>query len=350
MTIFGWDMSHYDDPDPRSAVAEGYVFLTHKAGGDGNDLELAAWWAKVKDYGPEALLGAYWVLYPGTPASRADAFLARLDAVCPGWRQRDGFILQVDCEKWSNDPGTMPGVADIKAFCDRLTDRTDLVYRPVVYAPEWTYGERLKGLGYPLWASSYVPGAGTGSALYAKAGGDDSPRWAAYSARIPVILQFSSSATVAGQATCDVNAYRGTLAQLKELVSPGKVVPDVNLKDSINDSAYASRTLQTYIKDTQQLRDMLVGDSKAPPAPPRLAALLALPGQVAALGNSLTAAIKALAALDPVDEVALGKSLAEGVAAAVLASLPSDRDDISQDEVTAAVEAAFRGAFGTTSA
>ena len=217
MTIFGWDMSHFDAPGIGAAVAEGISFLTHKAGGDKDDPEVGSWWRGVRGLDPDrVLLGAYWVLYPGNPTGRADAFLARLDATCPGWRDRP-FLLQVDCEKWNGDPATVPDRAEIQAFCARLAARMPRL-RPVVYAPKWVYGDALKGLSYPLWASSYVSGSGGFAALYP---GDGSSRWAAYSGQQPAILQYSSSATIGGQSTSDANAYRGTLAELIALAAPG---------------------------------------------------------------------------------------------------------------------------------
>jgi hypothetical protein len=217
MTIFGWDLSHYDAPSIGDAVSEGFSFFTHKAGGDANDTEIASWWSGVKSLSTsKALLGAYWVLYPGSASSRADQFLARLDATCSGWRNRP-FMLQVDCEEWSGDSGTVPSKADIKTFCDRLVAKMPKL-KPIVYAPEWVYGDKLSGLGYPLWASSYVSGSGTAKALYP---GDSSSKWGAYSGQTPKILQFTSSAKIAGQTTCDANAFRGTLAQLTALVAPG---------------------------------------------------------------------------------------------------------------------------------
>jgi hypothetical protein len=64
--------------------------------------------------------------------------------------------------------------------------------------------------------------------------------------------------------------------------------------------------------------------------------------QVTALGKSLTAAITALSARDYVDEQALAAELAPGVAAAVVAALPEDRDDITPEELQQAIVGALR--------
>lgn len=220
MTIFGVDYSHYDAPDTRQAVAEGFAFMTHKAGGDANDPELGSWWTYMRPLRQRILLGAYWVLYPGRPAQRADDFLSRLDSQCPGWR--DGpFILQLDCERWNGDASTQPGVADIEACADRLTGQApELV--PIVYASRGQYGDTLRGLGYPLWNARYpVSTTGTASGIYAQIGGDSGSGWVPYSGQVPAVWQFTSSATIGGQTTCDANAYRGTLAELVALVAPG---------------------------------------------------------------------------------------------------------------------------------
>lgn len=222
MTIFGWDASHYDGvPKGSDVVAEGFSFMTHKAGGDADDAELAAWWNAVKGQRDQLLLGAYWVLYPGNPTGRAKAFLARLDSQCPGWR--DGpFMLQLDCEIWNGDKGTQPGKSDIQAACGYLAHVMPKL-NPIVYASQGQYGNTLSGLGYPLWNARYPLSdtAGTATGLYARCGGDSGKGWAAYSGQTPAIWQFTSSATIAGQTTSDANAFRGTLAQLTDLVAPG---------------------------------------------------------------------------------------------------------------------------------
>lgn len=337
MTIFGSDVSHYDAADTRAMFADGIVFQTHKAGGDANDAELASWWGYVKNSRDQVLLGAYWVLYPGSPAARADAFLARLDSQCPGWR--DGpFILQADCEKWNGDAGTVPSVAEVNAFCDRLALKMPKLV-PIAYMPDWVYGD-LSALRYPLWSSKYVGGNPAGyRAMYP---GDSSSKWAAYGGRTPDVLQYTSSATIGGQTTCDANAYRGTLAELIALLAPGwetdmpltNADADVLLKrDAITnpkqrgDSATNPTTTWGYaVSDTWQqvynLRD-----------------------QMTAMGKSLSAAIAALAGKDFVDEQALADALAGGVAAAVIAGLPADRDDITAEELAEAVREVAREAF-----
>jgi len=249
MAIYGWDLSHYDSPDSRRAVDEGFSFFTHKAGGDANDAELGPWWNLMKGYRASAMLGAYWVLYPGSPSARADAFLARLDSQCPGWR--DGpFVLQADCEKWGGDSGTVPSRSEIEAFCDRLRARLPKLM-PIVYGPKWVYGNGLAGLSYPLWASSYVSGSGAASKLYP---GDNASGWNSYSGQVPAVLQFTSSATIAGQTTCDANAFRGTLAQLQSMLAPGwapqEVEDTMSAADAKQGYADALAAMATAANDT----------------------------------------------------------------------------------------------------
>jgi len=216
MTIYGSDVSHYDDPDTRSMFSAGIMFQTHKAGGDVNDAELGTWWGLARNYRDKALLGAYWVLYPGNPVADANEFVARLDQQCSGWR--DGpFILQADCEIWSGQSNTLPPISQVNAFCDRLVQLCPKL-RPIVYAPKWCYGDKVSALKYPLWASQYVTGTAGFKGLYP---GDSSSKWAAYGGKTPAILQYSSSATIGDQTTCDANAFRGTLAQLTALLAPG---------------------------------------------------------------------------------------------------------------------------------
>ena len=199
--------------------------MTHKAGGDALDPELGTWWSYVRSYDSQTLLGAYWVLYPGSPAARATAFLAQLDAKCPGWRDRDAFILQADCEEWNGDPDTKPGKADISAFCNALVSATGGKYRPIVYASQGQYQDSLTGVGFPLWNARYPYSvAESFTSAYARAGGDNGKGWTSYSGQTPAIWQYTSNATIGGQSSSDANAFRGTIDQLKTLLTPGAVM------------------------------------------------------------------------------------------------------------------------------
>jgi GH25 family lysozyme M1 (1,4-beta-N-acetylmuramidase) len=279
MTVYGWDMSHYDNPSLGPAVAEGISFNTHKAGGDSSsgDQELDDWWRTAKLLNPKTvLLGAYWVPRPdlySSPSGEADRFLAKLDAVCAGWRDRDAFILQVDAEEWNQDPATKPSLSYLKAFCNRLVYRAP-DYRPIVYASAGQYGSSLSGLGYPLWNARYPYSVAEGfKAAYARAGGDSGKGWGSYSGQVPVIWQYTSSATIGGQSTSDANAFRGTLQQLKDLVTPvanlstedkawisaeiAKVADQV-WSTKIGNVKYPNRTAIRALNDLSTERDGLV--------------------------------------------------------------------------------------------
>lgn len=217
-TTFGWDMSHYDAPSLGSAVSEGIEFVTHKAGGDSasGDAELDDWWSGVRGLRSRILVGAYWVLLPGSPITRADAFLATLDKRCPSWRDTD-FFLFADCERWRNDPKTVPSITEVNAFCDRLRDKVPKL-KPMGYLPQWVYGDKVSAFRYPIIESNYVAGTGGFRALYP---GDNSVRWGIGGGKTATILQYSSHATIGGQPTSDANAFKGDLLALRKLVAPG---------------------------------------------------------------------------------------------------------------------------------
>jgi hypothetical protein len=128
------------------------------------------------------------------------------------WWQSGPFIVQLDCEQWPTD---FPGPADISAWCARFVAVTGGTHRPIVYASRGQYGNRLGGVGYPLWNAAYPSGAsGNFRSLYP---GDKASNWAAYSGHTPVIWQYSDTATIGSQTACDANAFRGTLADLNAL-------------------------------------------------------------------------------------------------------------------------------------
>lgn len=341
MTVFGWDMSHYDGPSIGTAVSQGISFITHKAGGDALDQELDEWWTGVRGLPSSVILGAYWVLYPGDPAGRAASFLSRLDSACPGWRNRDSFILQADCEKWGGDSGTVPSISDINAFCASLVARTGGKYRPIVYAPKWVYGN-VSQLKYPVWASSYVSGpVGSFKAMYP---GDDSGRWNPYGKPVD-ILQYTSSATIGGQTTCDANAYRGTVLQLKQLVTPGGIMAQLDQEDYDNIAAAVTSRIDSLLRSENSFARAM----RAAPWQYSNSGLQGATNSLQALSDSqpikamVTALVSQVAAISPdVDETALAAqitaNLVDPLKSAIMESLPEDLDSTVRASVESAVE------------
>lgn len=217
MTVFGWDASDYDwGRGPMDLVAArnaGVSFFTYKA--------TESTTVKHVHYG-EALnraraagiefLGAYIVPRSGPSVSaQVDYFLNYVNQQTPWWTSTPGFFFQVDTEKWSYDAVLPQRGADVCAELMRRTGR-----RIVHYAPKWAYGDSIPQPD-PLWASNYGDnGIGT---LQQKYPGDSSTRWAAYSGRVPVFLQFGSRIVIGRQNTCDGNAFRGSIEDLRTFIT-----------------------------------------------------------------------------------------------------------------------------------
>lgn len=293
MTTYGWDASHFDGAlsavDLQRAKAQGIELFTHKLGEganhDDDDSTAAAALAHARAAGI-SVLGGYWFCHGDSPAvAQADLFVAVADAMVPWWREHPHWIWQPDCETESGHG--KPSPSWIKQFSDRLSEQTGR--RVVVYASHGMYGDTLTGLGHPLWNANYPTSkAGPFDAMYP---GDSYSGWTKYSGQVPVLAQYSSTATIAGKTTCDANAFRGTLQQLLDFFSGGS---DMTTADDIlgarvdniaPPAAGAPVTLAQAIRMMYYRTDYL-GNTFAPAA---LAALKTI--TPAALGAAIVAAL-----------------------------------------------------------
>jgi hypothetical protein len=332
VTILGWDASHYDGPLTRTILArardEGIAFFTHKLAegladteGRYDDTALAA----ARDAGIEFLGGYLVPRSNASPAAQVDSWLGLADVGEPWWRAFPGWFWQVDLERWPYDavPAAV-GIACARALRARTGRWT------ILYASHSQYADALSTWDGPLWNADYVPyPAGAPAAMYP---GDDwrplhgtwRGGWAPYSGREPTILQYTSSATIAGLTTCDANAFRGTPAQLRALIE-GDTDVDATQAAMLHNAdawAYAVATMQ----DTVQIYP---GDNPAALAPAPVPLTRHLTGLAATLAahakqlDSLGTAFAALAAggtsLDTTAVLAAIKAVGDAESAAVTA-------------------------------
>ncbi|MGH8430858.1 MAG: GH25 family lysozyme [Solimonas sp.] len=213
--------------DIAAAARDGIQFLTHKA--------TEATWTRHVHFGEAMrrardagipILGAYHVVRsPANAAAEVDYCLAYVDAQTPWWRDWPHWFWQVDLEKWPYDS---VAASEGEQFADIIEARTGR--KAVIYASRGQYGEQLTGTSHELWNANYGSNIEDHyTAVYAARGGDSGPGWVTYSGRMPIFWQFGSRTRIGSQPICDANAFRGTLTQLRTLISP--IGDDMPLSD-----------------------------------------------------------------------------------------------------------------------
>lgn len=242
MTEYVWDASHYDGQLSTGilarARAEGIGAFTHKIGegtnyDDPNDLTALA---AARDAGFENI-GGYFVVRSEDVVAQVRYAVSLADRDEPWWRDFPGWSWQTDLERWSYDNVAAPlGVE----FSKRLRDQTGR--QVLLYASHGQYGDQLGGWDGPLWNADYT-GNPAGGFKQMYPGDDWAPShggwtggWAPYSGKKrPALLQYTSSADIAGLTTCDASGFVGSFQQLKDLFRGGTKMPDYgNLKDPKN--------------------------------------------------------------------------------------------------------------------
>jgi glycosyl hydrolase family 25 len=242
MTIFGWDASDFDwsrgPMDLGAARAAGIDFFTHKAT-EGTSTRHVHYGEALRRARVAGIpfLGAYHVVRSGPSiTAQVDYLLAYAGEATPWWRDHPGWFWQCDLEHWTYD--TVAPSAGV-AFCETLAQHTGRAV--LLYAPRWAYGDSIGGRA-PLWASAYVTGSGSFRELYP---GDSSSRWDPYSGRTPVILQYTSSATIGRQPMCDANAFRGTTSDFARLIGDD-MLTDRQAEQLNNLEAFAQAMTQLF--------------------------------------------------------------------------------------------------------
>lgn len=204
--IWGYDVSHYQPNfDHARARREGFDFAILKAT-EGNSF-IDNKFRRHLDAARSAgmIVAAYhYVRGNVSAASQADHIARNVPRDVP-------VILDVE------DGGGQIGVTrDLNGRLNAMGFRT-----PLLYLPEWYWKQigspSLRGLP-PLWYSRYPNNnGGSASGIYNANRAWLDAKWGGYGGLPVEVLQFTSSATIAGTYPTDANAYRGNREQLAAL-------------------------------------------------------------------------------------------------------------------------------------
>lgn len=322
-TTYLWDASHYDGNLTKAiltkAKSEGIEGFTHKLGeGMANVDETAATaLAAARDAGIP-VIGGYWFIHGnGDPVAEAKRCIAVADQHEPWWRTFPGWFWQTDAETSTTG---LPSPAYVKTFSDTLAQLSGR--RVIVYASKGMYGNRLAGVGHPLWNANYPSSRHADfKALYP---GASFSGWNKYSGQTPVICQYTSSATIAGLTTCDANAFRGSVQELLALVGADMTL-QLRKEDIAAIWAYKlpnGETAKGAVSDTAIRADMSTNhqlptlEAGQAAAAKQQNAILAALTTIIAHGASvdtaaITAAINAVGATESAAVTALSKQVAD---------------------------------------
>lgn len=192
------------------AVSEGYagIFMKATEGVTFRDGMFDTFASQVLSAG--AVPGAYHYLRAGDGRAQCDVFFSRVrDHGGP-----DGWMCACDNEADASWGTTV-------AFFQRWRELAG-GHPLMMYSGNWWWAPRGwngSSLTRYLWDSRYVSGVGYGSALYGKVPDSWwSPRYGGWGE--VTLLQFSSSGNVAGRQV-DVNAFRGSVGELRALLTRG---------------------------------------------------------------------------------------------------------------------------------
>ncbi|MGH3096488.1 MAG: glycoside hydrolase family 25 protein [Streptosporangiales bacterium] len=215
MSQWGFDVSNWQGQHfpMAQATSDGFSFVFIKAT-EGNSYIDPCFAGNYADAQAAGLHTAAYFYQRNVPAAEQVALIER---VVPR-----GARVIPDVEK---DSGPIAITHDI---VNRL--RADGYEVPLVYIPRWRWVELgkpdLSGLP-PLWYSVYANyNGGFASQIWVRAKAWFLSKWVSYGGQNIAVMQFTSSATVAGRHPIDASIYRGTADQLASVLGGGQPQQD----------------------------------------------------------------------------------------------------------------------------
>lgn len=252
-TIYGIDISeHNDGLSCARAKQDGIDFaIIRLCDGTHVDRVFRSHLADAEQAG--MLVSTYWYL---RAPSEGTSIAQQVDVIDRQMGGRRDLPVWIDVESVDNRfPPSDPrhyllrgeDVWEAKRELERRGYRVPGVYSGAWYWEHMPGGEpSMQGLG-ALWCSNYGSNNGVGDprSLYASEGGDRHPGWDyPLGDRKPDLLQYGSRGTVAGRPNVDINAYRGSRAELQALFT-GKPAPEEEPSEEEMNKLY--RQITTFI-------------------------------------------------------------------------------------------------------
>ena len=238
MTLFYPDVSSHQAGISFDGCAIAVVKATEST--DYTNPDYAA--AKARAASAGAFFCAYHFLHAGDGAAQAAHAYSVVGSQVP-------LMLDVELTRIGTVTSA-PAVADVEDFVGEYRALGGLV--SLLYLPHWYWQDNL---GSP----SLAPLASLGLLLVSSdytAYSDTGPGWTAYGGMTPVIWQYTSSAKLNGVTNVDMNAYQGSLAEFRALVTTAPVTtPPVTTAAAgggepeltRGDTGAAVKTLQTRL-------------------------------------------------------------------------------------------------------
>lgn len=247
MTIYGCDISeHQNGLSLRQAKAEGIQFVILRlCDGTYRDKVFRSHLADAEQNG--LLVSTYWYL---RAPSEGTTIAQQVDVIDQqlGGRKDLGVWIDVESVRGSQKLLSGADVWEAKRELERRGYHVAGTYSGRWYFENMPGGEpSMDGLGY-LWVSNYgANNRGTPDQIYP---GDTSSRWLyPLGNRKPDLLQFGSNGQVAGFTAVDVNAWRGTLDELRAVFNGTGGEPVKKPEPSSVPVAPASEIVLDYPRD-----------------------------------------------------------------------------------------------------
>lgn len=210
MTIFGPDISSYEQGVNVAALSDPFVILKCTEGTYYTDADYAGWLAQARSAG-KVVIPYHFVKTESSAQAQAAMLAAHIDDMT--------LPVMLDVE---TEGASAPNLPFVLSVIDAMHGR-GLNVR-LVYLPRWYWQQvgspdltPLSGRGVGVVSSAYPRSGPLAPAQgYAADGGDAGPGWAAYGGVTPVLWQFTDAGTE--QQNVDFNAFRGTVDQLRALL------------------------------------------------------------------------------------------------------------------------------------